>query len=161
MPDDAMNTDLKSILHDTCIGDLPLYPGVELEPSQTVEVAAAEMRKQSHGSAVICQDGKLVGIFTERDLLKFIANGQDMSTPLVDVMTANPKTLSETDHLIDAIRLMDSGGYRRIPVVNKAGAAVGICDVKTVVHLLVEHFPAAVYNQASQAQIIAKDREGA
>jgi hypothetical protein len=38
---------------------------------------------------------------------------------------------------------------------------VAIIDVKALVHFLVEHFPAAIYNQASHAQLIAKDREGA
>ena len=56
---------------------------------------------------------------------------------------------------------MDEGGYRRVPVLDSSGTPVGVVDVKTITHFLVEHFPAAVYNQASHAQLIAKDREGA
>ena len=161
MGDGAKKSDLKSILNSTHVGELLLQAGVELRPDQSVAEAAAEMRTQSHGSAVICEGQTLVGIFTERDLLGFLARGGDLQTPLADVMTERPHTVSQDDFLIDAIRLMDSGGYRRVPVVDENGASSGIVDVKTVVHLLVEHFPAAVYNKASQDQIIARSREGA
>jgi hypothetical protein len=48
-----------------------------------------------------------------------------------------------------------------LPIVDSEGMPVGIVDVKTVVHFLVEYFPAAIYNQASHAQLTAKNREGA
>jgi hypothetical protein len=56
---------------------------------------------------------------------------------------------------------MDEGGYRRLPVVDSSGAPAGIVDTKSLVHFLVGHFPAAIYNQAPHASLLAKDREGA
>ena len=77
-------------------------------------------------------------------------------------MTASrPRTVSLDDALMMVIQLMDGGGYRRLPVVDSSGSPVGIVDVKSVVHFLVEHFPKAVYNQAPRALSSAKDREGA
>jgi predicted transcriptional regulator len=161
MADDAAQMDLKTILSTAKVGELTFGVRPRLTPTDTVAAAAAEMRNQSHGSAVICENGQLVGIFTERDLLKVIASGSGLDIPLSDVMTPNPKLTSVDDSLLDAIRSMDTGGYRRLPVVDSSGAPVGIVDVKTVVHFLVGHFPAAVYNQASHAQLIARSREGA
>jgi predicted transcriptional regulator len=84
-----------------------------------------------------------------------------MDLPLSEVMTSNPQTISIEDSLLNATKFMDEGGYRRIPVLDSSGTPVGVVDVKTITHFLVEHFPAAIYNQASHAQLIAKDREGA
>jgi CBS domain-containing protein len=153
--------ELRSILTSTKVGELVLSTRPTLKITDTVRAAAEEMRNASHGSAVVCDDEKLVGIITERDLLRVIGTPDGLDLPLSNVMTANPKTLTTEDSLFDAAKSMDQGGYRRLPVVDASGVSVGIVDVKTITHYLVEHFPAAVYNQASHAQQIAKSREGA
>jgi len=161
MTDRPSQLELQSILTSTRVGELALGRCLSLSPDDTLENAAAAMRGESHGSAVVCADGKLVGIFTERDLLRQIAAGCPMTTPVSQAMTASPKTITTNDTLFEVARSMDEGGYRRLPVVDGTGCPVGIVDVKTIVHFLVEHFPAAVYNQASHAQLIARRREGA
>ena len=112
-------------------------------------------------AAMVCRDGKLIGIFTERDLMKLLAEGKSLDLPVSEVMTSRPRTVSVDDVLMTVIELMDEGGYRRLPVVDSSGSPVGIVDVKSVVHFLVEHFPKAVYNQAPRALLRSKDREGA
>ncbi len=152
---------LRNVLECNRVGQLTLKEVPILGPHDSMADAAAEMRAHSHGSALVCDAGKLVGVFTERDLLKSIARGTAPDSPLSQVMTTKPQTITPDDTLLSVIGLMDHGGYRRLPVTDAAGRPVGIVDVKTVVHFLVEHFPAAVYNQASHAQLTAKDREGA
>ena len=161
MSDQPAQRELRSILQSTRVGDLELIPCPILPPTATVADAAASMRQQSHGSALVCSGGKAAGIFTERDLMRVIAAGKQLDIPLSEVMTAKPKTVTMDDTLFTVARSMDEGGYRRLPVVDAAGIPVSIVDVKTLVHFLVEHFPATVYNQASHDQLIAKDREGA
>lgn len=162
MADQPNEADLRNILTSSKVGELASTTVPSLKPTNTIAEAAAEMWKQSHGSAVICaDDGKLVGIFTERDLLWAIGEKRSMETPLSEVMTADLRTVATGDSLFDAIRWMDQGGYRRLPVVDASGAPAGIVDVKAIMHFLVELFPAGVYNQASHAQSIAKKREGA
>jgi CBS domain-containing protein len=153
--------DLRSILTSTKVGEVVSTTRPTLNPTDTVRTAAEEMQSNSHGSVLVCVEGKLVGIFTERDYLKVIGGQGSMDSPLSEVMTSNPKTVSLEDSLLDATRFMDEGGYRRVPVLDSSGTPVGVVDVKTITHFLVEHFPAAVYNQASHAQLTAKDREGA
>jgi CBS domain-containing protein len=161
MSEQSGQRELRSILMSTRVGDLALNPCPSLSPTSTVAEAAAAMRRQSHGSALVCSDDKVVGIFTERDLMRVVAKGMGLDVPLAQVMTVKPKTVTMEDTLLTVAGSMDKGGYRRLPVVDSAGKPAGIIDVKTLVHFLVEHFPAAVYNQASHAQLTAKNREGA
>jgi signal-transduction protein with cAMP-binding, CBS, and nucleotidyltransferase domain len=161
MTEKPSQLELQSILTSTCVGGLALEGCLTLTSSDTLADAACSMRGASHGCAVICSGKKLVGIFTERDLLRAIAAGRSLETPILDAMTANPKTVTTNDTLFDVCRSMDEGGYRRLPVVDPAGAPVGVVDVKGIVHFLVEHFPSAIYNQASHAQLLTRRREGA
>jgi CBS domain-containing protein len=161
MSDQPAQRELRSILQSTRVGDLELTPCPILQPTATVAEAAAAMRQESHGSALVCAVGKVVGIFTERDLLRVIAADRGLNMPLSNVMTNNPKTVTTADTLFEVARSMDEGGYRRLPVVDAVGVPTAIVDVKSLVHFLVEHFAAAVYNQASHKQLTAKDREGA
>jgi CBS domain-containing protein len=152
---------LRQLLTTSRVSELGPKAVPVLQADQTVSDAVREMRAHSHGSAMVCRAGKLVGIFTERDLLKQMAEAKPLNTPLSQVMTADPKTVRLDDSLMTVIQLMDEGGYRRLPIVDAKGAPVGVVDVKSVVHFLVEHFPKAVYNQAPRALSSARDREGA
>ena len=84
-----------------------------------------------------------------------------LDQPLHGVMTADPKTVGLDDSILDVLYWMSQGGYRRLPVVDAAAAPVGIVGVKAVTHFLVQHFPAAVYNQAAYTHLMASRREGA
>ncbi len=153
--------DLRQVLTTSRVKQLAPKEVPVLRGDQSVADAAREMRSHSHGSAMVCRDGKLTGIFTERDLMKLLADGKTLDLPVSNVMTSHPRTVSLDDVLMTVIQLMDEGGYRRLPVVDASGSPVGIVDVKSVVHFLVEHFPKAVYNQAPRALLRSKDREGA
>ena len=152
---------LRQLLTTSRVGQLAPKEVPVLRGEQTIADAVREMRSHSHGSTMICRDGKLIGIFTERDLMKHLAAGKALDDALSAVMTGKPRTVTLDDSLMTVIQLMDEGGYRRLPVVNSSGSPVGIVDVKSVVHFLVEHFPKAVYNQAPRALSRARDREGA
>ncbi|MEX0718501.1 MAG: CBS domain-containing protein [Planctomycetaceae bacterium] len=161
MLDETDELQLRRILKSARVGELTLATRPALAPSDTLAAAARDMRRASHGSAFVCVDGKLVGIFTERDLLRAISRGVNMEIELSQAMSRDPKTVTANDTLFDALRFLDEGGYRRLPVVDDSGSPVGIVDVKTIVHFLVEYFPGAVYNQAPQKQLIPEEREGA
>lgn len=161
MPDGPVEFDLRRLLQQTHVSELTLTVVPLLSPDQTLEAAAASMREVSHGSALVCDADQLVGIITERDLLRLLAEGKDFDSPVSESMTSPPQTLSTGDTLLDAVRLMDRGGYRRLPVVEGDACAVGIVDVKTVMNYVVEHVPTTVYNQASHALLTVRHAEGA
>lgn len=152
---------LRDVLTSTRVHQLDLTDVPVLASSASVATAAAEMRRVSHGSALVCDRERLVGIFTERDLLALIGSGSPLDIPLAQVMTRDPHAVTLDDNLLKVVGLMDQGGCRRLPVVDAAGKPSGIVDVKGVLRFLVEYFPAGVFNQAPEAKQTAKDREGA
>lgn len=136
-------------------------PPWHLQPQQTVGDAAQLMREKSVGCVLICEQRRLIGIFTERDLLRRVMGaGLPLSTPLYQCMTANPVTVHPKDSIAAAIRQMEDGGYRHLPVVHD-GKPVGVLSVKRIVHYLVEHFPAIVYNLPPAFKASYPKREGA
>jgi CBS domain-containing protein len=166
MTNSANSGEVQSLLLSTKVGELVLTVRPTLTPQHTVGEAAREMRECRHGSVTIFEAGRLAGIFTERDLLRYFAKHLPLpedilQKPLSEVMTRNPAAASVNDTLFEATRRMDEGGYRRLPVLDEAGTCVGFVDVKTITHFLVENFPAAIYNQASYQDSLAKAPEGA
>ncbi|MEJ0018119.1 MAG: CBS domain-containing protein [Acetobacteraceae bacterium] len=98
-----------------------------MRPSATVQEACRAMHERRVGAVLITdRDGSLIGIFTGRDAVRFVAEGQDCkSIPLDTVMTRNPDCLPPRHTAIDALRLMRDGGFRHVPVVHE-GLLVGI-----------------------------------
>lgn len=99
-----------------------------LPPSASVQEACRAMRDRRVGSVVVAgADGRLAGIFTGRDAVaRVLADGKDPAvTPLRDVMTPNPATLSPHQSALEALRLMWDGGFRHLPLV-KMGRVVGV-----------------------------------
>jgi CBS domain-containing protein len=120
---------------------------VIVAPSATVTAAVAALRENKAHCLLICDGPELVGVFTERDLLRrVIARKLDWEVSVSDVMTPSPVTVELKDPIRVAIRRMEKGGYRNLPVVDEAGRPVGLLSVMQIVHYLVEHFPVAVYN---------------
>ena len=72
---------------------------------------------------------RLLGIFTGRDASRMLAEAKDpIETCLRDVMTCNPDTVSPRQTAIEALRLMQDGGFRHVPVVSETGRVVGIAS---------------------------------
>lgn len=101
---------------------------VTLASDRTVRDACRLMRDRRIGAVLVTgADDRLVGIFTGRDAVcRVLAEGRDAAaTPLADVMTRNPDTIPPGTAAIDALRLMEDGGYRHIPIA-EGGRVVGI-----------------------------------
>ena len=93
----------------------------------TIQDAARRMAEALCSSILICDGDRLLGIFTERDLLvRVVAAGLDPNTtPLRQVMTANPATIDATAPVIEAIRRMDELNFRHMPVIER-GRILGV-----------------------------------
>ena len=118
--------------------------------------------KDSHaGHVIVGQAGQIQGIFTERDALKLMASGADLQTPVADVMSRDPVTLHIDDTVGKAITSMSQGGYRRLPIVDEASTHRGVLKSSGILHYLVQHFPAVIYNLPPQPHHKTQEREGA
>ncbi len=102
-----------------------------LPPSATVRDAARVMTERHIGAVLVAVDGRLQGIFTERDVLaRVVAAGLDPDdTALGGVMTPNPDTVAPNDTALDALRRMSECGYRHLPVLD-GDQMVGIVSIR-------------------------------
>jgi CBS domain-containing protein len=101
--------------------------------------AAQLMEREGIGSIPVCENGKLEGILTDRDIaVRVVAGGRDPKATLIqDVMTRNPECVSASDSVDRAIEVMESRQVRRIPVIDGGGKLVGIiaqADIATRIH---------------------------
>ncbi len=93
----------------------------------TLREVATLMRDGDMGAMPVVENGKLVGIVTDRDIVvRAIAEGRDAQTPIGDVMTSEIFSAKEDDFVFEAIRLMGDKQVRRIPVTNDSGELSGI-----------------------------------
>jgi CBS domain-containing protein len=88
---------------------------------------AAMMRDGDMGSVPVVEEGKLVGIVTDRDIVvRSVADGKDASSPVSGAMTTEIFSVKPDDFVFEAIRMMGDKQVRRIPVVDDTGALAGI-----------------------------------
>jgi CBS domain-containing protein len=91
------------------------------------------MRDGDMGALPVVEGERLVGIVTDRDIVvRAIAEGKDFSTPIGDVMTTKIYSVKPDDFVFEAIRLMGDKQVRRVPIINEAGALVGIIAMADV-----------------------------
>jgi CBS domain-containing protein len=129
-------------------------------PETPVRVVLVLLREQRRPSALVCRDGVLVGVFTERDALRVMAQNIDLATPIERMMTPRPVTVHASEKIGVAVQKMAIGGYRRLPIVDDAGRPLGLVHVSGIVHYLVEHFPKTIYNLPPVPHPVMQQREG-
>ena len=104
-----------------------------ISASETLGSAARLMRGRNVGAAVVVEDGRVVGIFTERDLLRAIADSRHPDHGQVQsYMTADPITLPSDHPPSEAARIMTERRFRHIPVVD-GDELVGIVSIRDLV----------------------------
>jgi len=97
----------------------------------TIKDAVRTLHEKHVGSIVITDDNqKCVGIFTERDAVRIIANEVPLDTTIDQVMTKNVATIGEEASLEEARRLVISHGIRHLPVVDRKGELTGLLSVR-------------------------------
>jgi CBS domain-containing protein len=109
----------RSLMEDT-VAMLGPRQAVTLPATASVKQAVHTMLAWDIGAVLIVDEGgRLVGIFSERDLLTRVAREAHDATarPVRDFMTPRPETVRDTDTLAFALHKMDGGGYRHLPVV--------------------------------------------
>lgn len=133
-----------------------------VDAGEPVVTAVAVMRRERIGCLLVVENGELVGIFTERDLLKrVLARGEPLTVPITAVMTAHPVAVNVLDSVRSAVERMQTGGYRHVPVVDEGNRPVGVLSAKRIIRYLAEHFPTTVYNQPPDPLRVPEAADGA
>ena len=111
---------------------------VTVRPDESVQVAIARMLEENVGAVAVCEEHRLVGIFTERDVLRLAGDGSSFGEfKIGDVMTRAVVTLTPDVDIVDAARLMREKKIRHVPVV-EGETVLGMVGIRDVMATLVE-----------------------
>jgi len=138
----------------------------EREEQQLGEVILAApirdlMLERGLGAVLVQRDGRTVGIFTERDVLRRVVScavAQDQ--PVSEVMTPDPDSLGPDDGVAFALNRMIVGGFRHIPIVDDEGEPVAMLSQRDVVAFIVSRMPKRILNLPPDPRLEARTPDG-
>ncbi len=107
-----------------------------LDPATSLVEAARRMNERRVGAVVVTEGNRLVGIVTERDILRAVATG-GVDGPVAEAMTHSPETIGPDESAGQAAALMIHGGFRHLPVVD-GGDVVGMVSIRDLVRVSVD-----------------------
>jgi CBS domain-containing protein len=131
---------------DQRVSVLPTDDYVAVSPYTPLSQAIEAMKDDEGGCVIISDDGRVVGIFTERDLLnRVLGENVDLESPVRYWMQPVVETLSSDATIGDAVRLMNEKSFRNIPLV-KNGELIGSISVFDIITYLAECYPKETMN---------------
>ena len=128
---------------------------VTASSSTSVRDAARLMKQNQTGALLVCDEKRLVGVFTERDaLFRVTAEERDPRTTLLaDVMTRDPQTIGPDKPLGHALHMMYEGGFRNVPVVRN-GVPIGMVSARDALGPELKEFVAEMDEREHIAEIL-------
>jgi CBS domain-containing protein len=115
------------------VADVMTAQVVTATPRSTIAEVARTMAQIETGAVPVTDDGKVVGLITDRDIvLRVVAEGMPLDTPVADVMTTEVETCHEQDSVADATGKMGGKQIRRLVVLNDSGRLAGILSLGDV-----------------------------
>lgn len=142
------------------ISEIMTKAAVNDSADDTIAEAARRMHEQQTGSLLIMDADRLLGIITERDVLKTVARGLDpKTTPIKDVMTTDVVTISPKTRLKEAAHLMATKWIRHLPVV-EGTSVVGIISQRDLTGVLAEALnePEALHTLVESSSLVRERR---
>lgn len=111
-----------------------------VDPTTSVTDAVRRMNSESIGCLLVIDDGRTVGIFTERDVLtRVIEHGRDPAvTQVSEVMSNNPVSIDRLATLEEAMAVMRTRRFRHLVVTGDGGALCGLLSINDLIGWLVE-----------------------
>ena len=141
----------------------------EMEPPAAVlvpETASIEsvihvMLEKGLGAVLVQREGRTVGIFTERDVLRRVVSlAVSRERPVSEVMTPDPESLGPDDGIAFALNRMVVGGFRHILIVDDKGGAPALLSQRDVVAFIVSRIPKRVLNLPPEPHLEARNPDG-
>ncbi|MEM2203154.1 MAG: CBS domain-containing protein [Sulfolobales archaeon] len=115
------------------VGELIKREPVTVSPSTSIRNAVKLMNERNVGSVVITDpEGRVLGIFTERDLVKVVAGDISLDSDIGSVMTKNPVVVFEEDPVSKAVTIMAERRIRHLPVVTRRGTLRGVITARDI-----------------------------
>lgn len=153
---------LENTLQQEQVIHLDLNKFTSVARGTSVRDTIEKMRVASHHCAIILDNKTLVGIFTDRDILRKVVDAPEIwDHPIEEVMTPAPITVNSSDAADKALALMDEKHFRNVPVVDDEGNVIGNLTHYAVIKYLADHFPESVYNLPPNPDQVTHRRDGA
>jgi len=155
--------DLESALVKITLSDVVQHKPLLVESNSTLAAVIEAMQRENRGTALVVEMGKLVGIFTERDMLMKVAgHAIDLKLSLVSAfMTRNPVTLPADSAVAFALNRMVVEGFRHIPLVDDNNRPVAEVSMRNLIEYLSDFYNRDVLNLPPDPQVKSSNREGA
>lgn len=130
------------------VAELPARAAARVDAGDAMWKVVGEMTTKGRGAVLVEEDGALVGIFTERDLLNRIDYDDVLWSHVVvrDVMTPAPMVIHEDDSLSEALRRLVQGHRRHLPIVDARGHVLGLMSIRDIMMFVAERFPEDMLN---------------
>lgn len=120
---------------------------VSVGTDATVGAALEAVQRQGSGYVLIVEDGRPRGIMTEREvLMNIVARDVRYNSNVLDFASPIPVTLTDTEKIARAVKLMVAEGIDNIPIVDVNGRATAVLRTLDVIHFLAEAFPEQLLN---------------
>lgn len=133
-----------------------------LDGSTSINDVIQAMRDRHLGYALITDEDKLAGIFTERDvLLSVLDEDEVLQQPVSKLMTPRPVCIPADETVWRVVSLMHEGGFRQIPVVDEQQRVLACVRHKDIAEYLVNHFARHILNLPPDPEQLATTPEGA
>jgi CBS domain-containing protein len=135
-------------LASATVGELSPRPHARVDASDAMWKVVSEMKTKGRGAVLVEEDGALVGIFTERDLLNRVDYSDALWSHVVvgDVMTPHPMVIRPDDSLSEALRRLTQGHRRHLPIVDGRGHVSGLISIRDILTYIAERFPEEMMN---------------
>ena len=153
---------LEQVLQAETVGHLDLSPYLSVEGEEQVKEVLQRMREDKRNCVMVMKQDRLIGIFTERDVLtKVVDRPEVWNRPIHEVMTPAPQTVGKDDEVHRATDMMNKGHFRNIPVVDSEENVVGNLTHYAIIKFLCDRFPQEIYNLPPEPDQTATARDGA
>ncbi len=141
----AYSDPVAEALAERPVTEMRLQPFAEIAPDATVEAAVQVLATLGASSLLVIEDGQLVGIFTERDVLCRAAEqfAKVRKLPVASIMTSNPVVIHDNDPAAAALAAIAASGYRHVPVLDQEERVVGVASPRRVFRFLQAHLAQA------------------
>jgi CBS domain-containing protein len=141
------------------VADLMTPAAATDSPGDSLADASTKMWEQQTGSLLVMESQKLIGIITERDLLKAVAQGHDpKATNVREVMTSDVVTIGPGTHLRDAAKIMFDHWFRHLPVATEEGDIVGIISLRDLLSVVAQGMEEPEHLTALTGHALVRDR---
>ena len=121
------------------VADLMSKAICAVDPETSLAEATTVMGERHVGSALVLDDGHLVGILTERDVVRAMSSAFDApNRPVIEWMTKHPTTVGPDTPVKEALRTMVDGGFRHLPVVDEEQVVAGMVSMRDIARALAD-----------------------